>query len=194
MSARLLVACALAVFAGAAATPAVAQHATTLRGPWLGAGLGTASAQVNCDLCASDRNGGLSGYVAGGLRVASNLHAGLELAGWFDNTDGVSQRLMLYGASLWWHPQAGARWFLKGGAGVMHYHAGTDNPDDEPLTASTAALQLGGGYDFRAGRKVWISPFANLIVTSSGNLTSGTTLVTDASFSMLQIGAGVTWR
>lgn len=111
MSARLLVPCALAVFAPAA-TPAVAQDATTLRGPWLGAGLGTASAQVNCDLCASDRNGGLSGYVAGGFRVAPNLHAGLELAGWFDNTEGVSQRLMLYGASLWWHPQRGARWFL----------------------------------------------------------------------------------
>ena len=81
MSTRLLVACALAVFA-TAATPALAQNATTLRGPWLGAGLGTASAQVNCDLCASDRNGGLSGYVAGGLRVAPNLHAGLELAGY----------------------------------------------------------------------------------------------------------------
>ena len=117
-------ACALAVFGAAATTPAFAQDAMTLRGPWLGAGLGTASAQVNCDLCASDRNGGLSGYVAGGLRVAPK----------------------------------------------------------------------GGGYDFRAGPKVWISPFANLIVTNSGNLTSGTTLVTDASFSMLQIGAGVTWR
>jgi hypothetical protein len=41
---------------------------------------------------------------------------------------------------------------------------------------------------------VWISPFANLIVTGSGNMTRGTTLVTDASFSMLQVGAGVTWR
>ncbi len=193
MSARLLVACALVAFS-AASTPAAAQRATTLRGPWLGAGIGTASAQVNCDLCASDRNGGLSGYLAGGLRVAPNLHAGLELGAWFDNTDGVSQRMMLYGASLWWHPQRDAQWFLKGGLGLMRYRAGTDDPDDDPLTAGTAALQLGGGYDFRMGPKVWLSPFANLIVTSSGNLTTGNTLVTDASFSMLQVGAGVTWR
>jgi hypothetical protein len=31
-------------------------------------------------------------------------------------------------------------------------------------------------------------------VTTSGNLTSGTTIVTAASFSMLQLGAGLTWR
>ena len=34
MSARLLVACALAMFGAATATPAVAQDATTLRGPY----------------------------------------------------------------------------------------------------------------------------------------------------------------
>lgn len=191
MSARLFVACALFAFAAA---PAVAQETTTLHGPWLGGGIGTASASVNCDICVGDRNGGLSGYLAGGLRVTSSLHAGAELTGWFDDTDGVSQRLMLYGASLWWHPQAGRNWFLKSGIGLMHYHAGTDNDNEDPLTASAAALQLGAGYDIRAGRKLWFSPFANMLATSSGNLTSGNTIVTGASFSMLQIGAGLTWR
>ena len=192
MFARLLVACALGV-SGMSAR-AVAQTPVTARGPWFGGGVGTASARVNCDLCVRDRNGGLSGYVAGGLRLGPGLHAGAELNGWFDETEGVSQRLLLYGASLWWYPQAGARWFLKGGAGVMHYHAGTDVPDDEPLTASAATLQIGTGYDLRASRKLWVSPFANLLVTTSGNLTSGATVVTDASFSLLQLGAGVTWR
>ena len=149
---------------------------------------------MNCDICVTDRNGGLSGYVAGGLRVTPSLHAGLEVTGWFDNTEGVSQRLLLYGTSLWWHPQPGKQWFLKGGLGLMQYHASTDAVNDEPLGTSTAALQLGGGYDFRAGRKLWVTPFANLIVTSSGKLTSGNTVVTDASFSLLQVGAGVTWR
>jgi hypothetical protein len=65
MSARQLMASALLAFA-AASTPAVAQQTTTLRGPWLGAGISTASASVNCDICVDDRNGGLSGYLAGG--------------------------------------------------------------------------------------------------------------------------------
>ena len=43
-------------------------------------------------------------------------------------------------------------------------------------------------------QKLWFTPFANLIVSSSGNLTSGNTVVTDASYSMLQLGAGLTWR
>jgi hypothetical protein len=33
-----------------------------------------------------------------------------------------------------------------------------------------------------------------LIVSTSGNLTSGNAVVTQASFSMLRIGAGLTWR
>ena len=33
-----------------------------------------------------------------------------------------------------------------------------------------------------------------MIVSTSGNLTSGNTIVTGASFSMLQLGAGLTWR
>jgi hypothetical protein len=193
MSARQLMACALLAF-GAPAVPAVAQETTTLHGPWLGGGIGTASASVNCDICIGDRNGGLSGYLAGGFRVTSSLRAGAELTGWFDDTDGVSQRLLLYGASLWWHPQAGRNWFLKSGLGLMSYRAATGQDDDDPLTANAAALQLGGGYDLRAGRKMWISPFANLIVTTSGNLASGNTIVTGASFSMLQLGAGLTWR
>ncbi|HEY8259507.1 MAG TPA: outer membrane beta-barrel protein [Gemmatimonadales bacterium] len=192
MSVRFVAAAlALAAFAGAATGEA---QSPTVHGAWIGGGIGTASARVNCDACTNDRNGGLSGYLSGGLAVARGLRAGAELSGWFDTTDDVSQRLALYGASLWWNPVPTAPWYLKGGIGLLNYRASTDNVDDDPLTGSVAALQLGGGYDFRASRKLWFTPFANLIVSSSGNLTSGNTVVTDASYSMLQLGAGLTWR
>jgi hypothetical protein len=174
--------------------PARAQE-PTLRGPWLGAGVGTASAAVNCDICTGDRNGGLSGYLTGGFTFARNLRAGAELTGWLDETDNVRQRLLLYGASLYWYPTPTASWYLKGGIGVLNYNANaTDDDEDDPLGASTGALQLGAGYDFRAGSKLWLTPFANLIVSTSGNMTSGSSIVTDASFSLMQIGAGLTWR
>ena len=173
--------------------PAAAQ-APTLRGPWLGGGVGTGSAQVNCELCMSDRNGGLSGYLSGGIALSPSVRVGAELAGWFDTTDDVSQRLTLYGASVYWNPSPTGAVYLKGGLGLLNYHAGTPDEDDDPLTASTAALQLGTGYDFRAGSRLWLAPFANLIVSTSGNLTSGNTIVTDASFSLFQLGAAVTWR
>jgi hypothetical protein len=76
----------------AVSQPAVAQSSPTLRGPWLGGGLGTASARVNCELCTSDRNGGLSGYLTGGITLSPSVRLGAELAGWFDTTDDVSQR------------------------------------------------------------------------------------------------------
>jgi hypothetical protein len=173
--------------------PARAQD-PTLRGPWLGAGIGTASAAVNCDICTGDRNGGLSGYLTGGFTFNENLRAGAELSGWRDATAGVSQRVILYGASLYWVPTPTASWYLKGGLGLLTYRASTGDDEEDPLEASTGALQLGVGYDFRAGSRVWINPFANLVVSTSGNMTSGNTVVTDASFSLMQIGAGVTWR
>jgi len=187
------IAAAFALIALAGSAPVGAQ-AASVHGAWLGGGIGTASARVNCDACTSDRNGGLSGYLSGGLAVAQGVRAGAELAGWFDTTNDVSQRLALFGASLWWNPNPTAPWYLKGGIGLLQYRASTNNPNDEPLTGSAAALQLGGGYDIRAARKLWFTPFANLIVSSSGNLTSGNTIVTDASYSMLQLGAGLTWR
>jgi hypothetical protein len=186
-TASLLVALALS-------QPARAQE-PTLRGPWLGAGIGTASAAVNCDICTGDRNGGLSGHLSGGFTFNRTLRAGAELAGWLDNTDQVRQRLMLYGASLYWTPTPTASWYLKGGIGLLNYNADTtDDDEDDPLGASTGALQLGVGYDFRAGSKLWLAPYANLIVSTSGNMTSGNTIVTDASFSLMQIGVGLTWR
>jgi hypothetical protein len=102
---------------------------------------------------------------------------------------------MLYGASLYWTPSPTTSWYLKGGIGLLNYNAdATDDDEDDELGAGTGALQLGVGYDFRAGSRLWLTPYANLIVSTSGNLTSGNTIVTDASFSLMQIGAGITWR
>jgi hypothetical protein len=174
--------------------PATAQE-PTLKGPWFGAGIGTASASVNCEICSDDRNGGMSGFLTGGITLSPSVRVGAELNGWFDSTDEVHQRLLLYGASVHWNPSPQSAWFLKGGLGVLNYHADdAADEDDEPLGASSAALQIGSGYEFRAGQRLWISPFANLLVSTSGNLTSGNLIVTDASFSVFQVGAGVTWR
>ena len=115
MSLRLMAsACLLAALA--LSQPANAQQ-PTLRGPWLGAGIGTASASVNCDICSDDRNGGFSGFLTGGLTLSPSVRLGAELNGWFDSTDEISQRTLLYGASAYWNPSPGSQWFLKGGAG-----------------------------------------------------------------------------
>ena len=185
---------ALLLAAAALSQPARAQD-PTLRGPWLGAGLGTASASVNCELCVEDRNGGLSGYLTGGFALSPSVRAGAELMGWFDTTNEIRQRLLVYGASLYWNPAPRSPLYFKGGLGLMRYHADdVADEDDDPLGASTLAVQIGSGYELRAGSRLRVSPFVNLVVSTSGSLTSGNTIVTDASFSMFQLGAGVTWR
>jgi hypothetical protein len=189
---RLAAACTVAALA--LSQPARAQE-PTLRGPYVGLGLGTASAAVNCDICSDDRNGGLSGHLAAGLTFSPTLRAGAELTAWQDNTNNIRQRMVMYGATVYWTASPAAAWYLKGGLGMLTYNAqDVEDDEDDPLGASTAALQLGVGYDLRAGRKLWFSPFANMVVSTSGNLTSGNSIVTDASFSLMQIGMGLTWR
>jgi hypothetical protein len=116
MSLRLMASACLAALLGL--SQAATAQSPTLRGPWLGAGIGTASASVNCELCVDDRNGGFSGYLTGGITLSPAVRAGAELMGWFDNTNEISQRLLLYGAALYWSPVATSRWYLKGGLGL----------------------------------------------------------------------------
>jgi hypothetical protein len=161
---------------------------------WAGAGLGGASTGVNCDLCVGDRSEGFSGFLAAGVALSPKLRLGAEANGWFDGTDDVNQRLMLYGASLLWSPNPSRPWYFKGGLGLVRYHAGTDDPDDDGLSAGTLGLQLGGGYDLRFSERWSITPFANVIASTTGDLTSGSTIVTDVNFTVLQLGAGITYR
>ena len=102
---------------------------------------------------------------------------------------------MLYGASALLDPTPTAPVVPEGRHRNAQLHADpTEDDDEDPLGASTRRCSSVSGTTFRAGSKVWLTPFANLIVSTSGNLTSGNSIVTDASFSLMQIGAAVTWR
>jgi hypothetical protein len=186
---------AIGLFAAPAHTLAQQSEAPRVRlsGFWAGGGLGGASTGVSCTLC-DGRDTGLSGFLSAGFTLSPRLRLGAEANAWFDGQDDVDQRLALFGASLYWAPNPERPWYLKGGLGLVRYHAGTDDPDDEGLNAGALGLQLGGGYDLRFSRRLWLTPFANVIASTSTEMTSGTAVVTDVSFTMLQLGAGITYR
>lgn len=176
--------------------PVAAQQADPvmkLNGFWAGGGLGGASTGLSCTLC-DGRDTGLSGFLSAGFTLSPKVRLGAEANAWFDGENDVSQRLALFGASLYWSPNSERPWYFKGGLGLVRYHAGTDEPDDEGLSAGALGVQLGGGYDFRFSRRLWLTPFANVIASTNTEMTSGTVVVTNVSFTMLQVGAGITYR
>jgi hypothetical protein len=179
------------------AAPLAAQQGDTpvvkLGGFWAGGGLGGASTGVSCTLC-DGRDTGFSGFLSAGFSLSPKVRVGAEANAWFDGENDVSQRLALFGASLYWSPNPGRPWYFKGGVGLVRYHAGTDDPNDEGLSAGAMGVQLGGGYDLRFSRRLWLTPFANVIASTSTEMTSGNAVVTDVSFTMLQVGAGITYR
>ncbi len=116
-----------------------------LSGFWAGGGLGAASTGINCELCAGDSSEGFSGFLTAGFTLSPRLRLGAEANAWFDGTDGVNQRLALFGASLYWAPNPERPWHLKGGLGLVRYHAGTDDPDDDGLTPGRSASSSAAG-------------------------------------------------
>jgi hypothetical protein len=179
-----------------AATPLAAQQddpVMKLSGFWAGGGFGGASTGLSCTLC-DGRDTGLSGFLSAGFTLSPKLRLGAEANAWFDGENDVSQRLALFGASLYWSPNPERPWYFKGGLGLVRYHAGTDDPNDDGLSAGAVGVQLGGGYDLRFSRRLWFTPFANVIASTNTEMTSGAVVVTDVSFTMLQVGAGITYR
>jgi len=178
----------------ASAFPVVAssQNAQTRDGFRISFGLGTGSAGVECNGCLSDRTNGFSGYLRLGGYLRPNLFLGGESNGWVHSENGVDETLGFLTAVAQWYPNVTTGLYLKGGLGFAAY-AATDGTDD--LSSTAPALALGAGYDFRVGKNFSLTPYANYLKSSNGDLKDNSTS-TGFNFSsnVFQLGLGFTWH
>ncbi len=159
------------------------------RGFWIGAGLGNSRTDVECAVCVDDTKGELSGYLRGGFTLKPSLLLGLEATRTQNSEDEVSERYNGMAAILLFYPGRGGLYF-KGGVGILDYKA---SDDSDEITARTVAVSLGIGYEVRVAQQFSVVPFLNLTATSQGDLDfNGHRVSTDANFSLLQGGIGVT--
>jgi opacity protein-like surface antigen len=169
-AARLLVTLATLACLGAAGLSA--QRTQMREGFWIGFGLGGGSAGQSCNLvCDSlSRQTGFSGYLKIGGTLSPKILLGGESSGWTKSESGTTVRLGNLSAAVYFYPAPATGFFLKGGPGFSVYSA-DDGTDKESGTGF--GFTLGAGYDIRVSRNISITPVANFLWGSIGDVKSG---------------------
>lgn len=189
---RFLLAALFTLSFSATALAQTAPRPQTREGFGISFGLGGGSAGAECDFCSSDRTTALSGYLRLGGHVSPVLFVGFESNGWSNSEGGYDSALGFYSAVVQWYPNVEQGFYLKGGLGVAAYTE-TDGVDE--ISSSALGLTLGTGYDIRVGKNFSLTPFANFLVSSKGELDfndEATGLKISAN--LIQFGLGFTWH
>ncbi|HEY7191054.1 MAG TPA: hypothetical protein VH436_31095 [Vicinamibacterales bacterium] len=162
-------------------------------GFWYSVGVAPGWTRVTCDICAGDRQGGLSAFLALGGSTSRAVRIGGELGAWRENDAGVTQTLLSVGAAAYWYPNARRRFYLRGGAALVMHRA---NDGTDVVTSSGIGPQLGMGYEYPVSRHWRLAPFAHYSVgVFAGDVKfNGGQAAGSATVSFLQVGASLTRR
>jgi hypothetical protein len=155
---------------------ATAQNPQVRQGFWFSGGLGGGS--LGCEDC-SERETGLTGYLAVGGTINQRLILGGSTHGWTKTEDGVTLSAGTLTATVRFYPWASRGFFLLGGIGFGSVDLSVGNFS---VSESGGGAVLGLGYDVRLGRIVSLTPFLNGVGISTDNA--------DANFN--QIGLAIT--
>ena len=137
------------------ARTAPAQARSKPLGLWTGIGLGYGTARVSCSGCAASNKGGPTGTLFLGGNVSPLVRFGVETNLWLSHPDW----LWNLSAALYYFPEPGSRFFVKGGAGLAQYHR------KRPVvgTNGMGIGVLGGlGYFPTLGKSAVLGPVANV--------------------------------
>lgn len=195
-----LAALSLAALASAASAQRTSRTPVTSSAPthdgftW-GFGLGNGSAGVSCTGCATDRENGLSGYLAMGGAVSPTLVFGGELNGWSKSKNQTDSRIGFLTAYAQWYPSMTNGFFVKPGLGMGNITIEDKSTAPSSKLESTGfAYQIGMGYDFHMGQSFSLTPYANYISTAAAKAKlNGTDTGSNLNSNNFQVGLGLTW-
>jgi len=179
-----------------AVTAIQAQEPSSRLGFYASLGPSYGWASISCDQCASSpsRNG-WGGFLKLGWTLSPNWQAGVEGNLWTKSEGGVRTRLEQFSAAAYFYPAAGSGFFVKGGAGLsgQEYHPSGSTVD---YTGWSIGLLAGTGYDVRIAGDAYLTPLVNFYYGAPRSVESGNagTVFTRSSFTVLEIGVGITWH
>ena len=174
--------------------PAVlaAQHPQTRDGFWIGFGIGWGSADATCDGCAdTDRLSSFTSFIKLGGTLNDRVLLGGEITGWTKSESGVTETLGNMTATAYFYPNAAGGFFLKGGAGFSVYAASNGGS----VSGTGVGLTVGLGYDIRVGGNLSLTPVADFLFGSVGDISeNGTALAQGWKQNVFSLGLGVTFH
>jgi len=190
----------------AESTPEAGSPAASRQGTWFGAGLGAGSGSLHCQICQGEIGSrGTTGYLRAGTTVNEHLLVGAEVDAWMRSDQAGHQRVYALTGNAYWYPDPLHGYYVKGGFGFSNYRqsAAGDNGTSTAVTAGAFAGQVGVGYEVRMNPRMSVVPYANLIGSAKGRISTeqdnGThfernRLDASGNVLLLQIGLGITWH
>ncbi|MDX1578128.1 MAG: hypothetical protein R3266_06575 [Gemmatimonadota bacterium] len=184
---------AVAIVAGVAAIgAATAEGQARRQGQLLAVGVGGGFDQVACEVCAGTPRSGLAGFLRFGGALNDRLVLAAELDGWTRTDEDTRQLLVALSAVVLLYADAEAGFHLRLGAGAVGFRA---SEDGEALTALTAGVSGGVGYDVPITESLSLTPFANLVLAPFADLDfNGDAAVGGATLGLLHGGLALTWH
>lgn len=176
------------------ATGQDAQGAPERHGAWFGVGLGIGELSRTCDNCPNAPGvAGVTAYLKVGATPDPQMQVGIELAGWRKNVQGT---MVTSGSGLivfFLYPVKTVPFFLKGGLGGSLYRedvSGVKPPSDTSQTTGFA-ITVGLGYERRIGAHLDVTPVANFLFGSLGNIRPGGVFLPGVQQTIVQLALGV---
>lgn len=159
----MLLPIAVTLMALAAPRGVLAQEAARTRaGFWFNGGLGWGTS--DCESCAEGERNGAAGVLAVGGTLSQKLLLGASSNAWIRDEDDVRQTLGALTALVRFYPSRTGHFYLAAGLGISSRDVEVDVTGGTLSTSENgSAALIGLGYDFRIGRNVSLTPFANAV-------------------------------
>lgn len=135
----------------------------------------------------------MTGYVKVGATADAQLQVGVELAGWRKNVQGTTVTSASGLIVLYIYPVKTTPFFFKGGLGGSLYRedvSGTKPPSDTAQTTGFA-LTAGMGYERQIGAHLDVTPVANFLFGSLGNIRPGGSFTPGVQQTLVQLALGI---
>lgn len=182
------------LLAASLTTAGGAQQLGAREGFWGSGGFGMAFGAARCSVCSGSREAGVSASLGAGAAINPSVAIGVDGNGWRSDEGGVDLGMGAVTALLLWYPNPRAPWYFSVGSGLLFYRADDDDPDVPAVTARSLGLRAGVGYDFRIADQFSLTPFFNFLGSVGANLAADGESLTGARLTLIQFGAGLTYR
>lgn len=183
------------VLAALATLPAAAQ--TPSRPDfWVDAGIGFGRMRLTCATCSSIVAATGPAYtISVGGAPSRNVLIGVQGDLW--QSSGASrQQVQTVTAMVQWYPWPTARWFVRGGVGVVRGSVAltADTTGAHSTQGTGVALTLAVGYEFALTRRFGVALQAATNVAALGDLAVGGATANDVVAYVSRIGVALVWR
>jgi|GEM_PF-4907603 len=108
---------------------------------WWSVGAGGGSVRLTCDICAAERDAGLTLHLGLGARAREDLDVGIEVGVWTREDGNVRETAQRVDLRAILRPWTGSGFHVIGGIGWIGYSA-------DELGYDSVALSAGAGWDF----------------------------------------------